>query len=342
MNIHLKSIQSTSNLLNPLNNFQLDKIPFEIRSDPLTGETGRVFNLQYNTPDRPDLKEIITKSKNIFCPFCPETLSKSTPLFPKELVSEGRIKVGQATLIPNLVPFDKYAGVSIVSQEHYIGIENLTPQKMEDAFSAILLFIQRVIDFDPKVHYVYVNWNYMPQSGSSLIHPHLQVNCGYNPTNYHRMQIEGCKKYLLENNSNFWQDFMMLEKELGDRYIGETKSTFWVMSYVPQTFLPDIWCIFKEHNSFTQLKRNDLLDFLQGLSRIFNYMAAEGIYSFNISMFSVKNDTGFKINAKICPRILPRAIGNSDRSYLQVLHKEPYSVKTPESICPKVRKTFNE
>ncbi len=82
----------------------------------------------------------------------------------------------------------------------------MTPKKMVDTFSAILLFIQRVIDFDPQVEYLYVNWNYMPQSGPSLIHPHLQVNCGYNPTNYHRMQIEGCKKYLLENNSNFSQD----------------------------------------------------------------------------------------------------------------------------------------
>lgn len=342
MSINLKSIQDSSTLLNPLHNFQREDVSFEVRRDPLTGETGRVFNLPYNNPERPDIKEIIKKSENMPCPFCPETLGSSTPMFPKELVPEGRIQVGDATLIPNFIPFDKYAAVCIMSKEHYIGIEDLTPQKMSDSFWAAILFIKRVIGFDPKVEYFYVNWNYMPQSGSSLIHPHLQVNCGYNPTNYHKMQIEGCKKYELENNSDFWQDFMTSEKEHGDRYIGETRCTFWVMSYVSQTFLPDIWCIFKKHHSFAEIDRGELLDFLKGLSRIFNYMAGERLFSFNISIYSIKNANDFRINAKICPRLLPRAIGNSDRSYLQVLHKESYSVKPPESICPIVRSYFNE
>jgi UDPglucose--hexose-1-phosphate uridylyltransferase len=342
VSIHLKSIQDSSTLLNPLHNFQREDVSFEVRRDPLTGETGRVFNLPYNNPERPDIKEIIKKSENMFCPFCPETLDSSTPMFPKELVPEGRIQVGDATLIPNFIPFDKYAAVSIMSKEHYIGIEDLTPQKMNDSFWAAILFIKRIIGFDPKADYFYVNWNYMPQSGSSLIHPHLQVNCGYTPTNYHKMQIEGCKKYEFENNSDFWQDFMVSEKEHGDRYIGETRCTFWVMSYVSQTFLPDIWCIFKKHHSFAEIDTGELLDFLEGLSKIFNYMAGERLFSFNISIYSIKNASNFRINAKICPRLLPRAIGNSDRSYLQVLHKEPYSVKPPESICPIVRSYFNE
>jgi len=342
VSINLKSIQDSSTLLNPLHNFQREDVSFEVRRDPLTGETGRVFNLPYNNPERLDIKEMIKKSETMPCPFCPETLGSSTPMFPKELVPEGRIQVGDATLIPNFIPFDKYAAVCIMSKEHYIGIEDLTPQKMSDSFWAAILFIKRVIGFDPKVEYFYVNWNYMPQSGSSLIHPHLQVNCGYNPTNYHKMQIEGCKKYELENNSDFWQDFMTSEKEHEDRYIGETRCTFWVMSYVSQTFLPDIWCIFKKHHSFAEIDRGELLDFLKGLSRIFNYMAGERLFSFNISIYSIKNANDFRINAKICPRLLPRAIGNSDRSYLQVLHKESYSVKPPEFICPIVSIYFIE
>ena len=342
MNTFFKMIKSKTRLLNPLKDFSLDEIPLEIRYDPLTGETGRVFDLPYKPPDRPDLKETIQCSREIFCPFCPEALEKSTPLFPKEFIPEGRIKVVQATLIPNLVPFDKYAGVSILSGEHYIGIEDLTPERMRDAFSAALLFIQRIVDFDPEVKFFYINWNYMPQSGSSMIHPHLQVNCGDVPTNHLRMQIDGCKRYLKENGRSFWQDFMNAEKECQERYIGEIGSTFWVMSYVPQTFWPDIWCIFSEHNSLTQLGMEELGNFLQGLSRVLHYFGQENIPAFNMSIFSVKEDEDFRINARISPRLLPRPIGNSDRAYFQTLHKEPCTVRPPESLCQKVKEIFNK
>ncbi len=341
MNI-FKRIKSKTRLLNPLKDFSLDEIPFEIRYDPLTGETGRVFDFPYKPPDRPDIKETIQRSREISCPFCPEALEKSTPLFPKEFIPGGRIREGQATLIPNIIPFDRYAGISILSGEHYIGIEDLAPERMKDAFSATLLFIKRVVDFDPEVQFLYINCNYMPQSGSSLVHPHLQVSCGNVPTNHHRIQIEGCKRYFKENGKSFWQDFINAEKECKERYIGEIGSTFWVMSYVPQSFLPDVWCIFPEQYSLAQLGMEEVSNFLHGLSRILRYFGQENIPAFNMSIFSVKEDGDFRINARICPRLLTRAIGNSDRTYFFTLHKEPCTVRPPEYICPKVREIFNE
>jgi UDPglucose--hexose-1-phosphate uridylyltransferase len=336
-----KKIQSKTSFLSPFKDFSLDEIPFEIRYDPLTGETGRVYNLPYQVPERAELGEVIKRSRELFCPFCPDSLKKSTPLFPEELVKGGRIYRGMATLIPNLVPFDTYAGVSIMTPEHYIAMEKLTPDLMNDAFSAALLFIREVARFDPKVRYFSINWNYMPQSGSSLVHPHLQVNCGYVPTNHHRLQIEGCNTYYRDNGKDFWQDFMNAERECGERYIGERGSTFWAMSYLPQTFLPDVWCIFHEHHCLTQLHAEELGDFLQGLSRILVYFDHERIPAFNASVFSAKDEEHFRINARICPRLLPRPIGNSDRAYLQTLHRESSTVKSPESLCQKVIEAFN-
>ncbi len=336
-----KKIRSKTSFLSPFKDFAMDEIPFEIRYDPLTGETGRVFDLPYQVPERADPREVIQRSRELFCPFCPDSLKKSTPLFPEELVKEGRIHIGRATLIPNLVPFDTYAGVAIVSPEHYISMEELTPEAMSDAFSAAMMFIREVARFDPEVRYFSINWNYMPQSGSSLVHPHLQVNCGYVPTNHHRLQIEGCKRYYRDHGKDFWQDFGNAERECGERYIGERGTTFWTMSYLPQTFLPDVWCIFHEHHCLTHLDAEGLGDFLQGLSRILVYFDHEGIPAFNASIFSVKDEEHFRVNARICPRLLPRPIGNSDRAYLQILHKESSTVKPPESLCQKVREFFS-
>jgi UDPglucose--hexose-1-phosphate uridylyltransferase len=340
MDQFFKKIQSKTSFLSPFKDFSLDEIPFEIRYDPLTGETGRIYDLPYQVPERADPGELVRRSQELFCPFCPDSLSKSTPLFPEELVKGGRILLGRATVIPNLIPFDTYAGVVIMVPEHYMAMTELTPEKMRDAFSAALLFAREVARFDPEVQYYSINWNYMPQSGSSLVHPHLQVNCGYVPTNHHRLQIEGCTKYYSDHGKDFWQDFMNAELECGERYIGKRGATFWTMSYLPQTFLPDVWCIFNECHSFTQLNAQELDDFLHGLSRVLVYFDRERIPSFNVSIFSVKDDHHFRINARICPRLLPRPIGNSDRAYLQVLHRESSTVKPPESCCESVREIF--
>jgi UDPglucose--hexose-1-phosphate uridylyltransferase len=340
MSIDFKKTESKAYFLNPFKDFSLHEIPFEIRYDPLTGETGRLYDLPYKAPERFDLEEIIRRSKEVFCPFCPEALEKSTPLFPKDFIPEGRIKEGDAILIPNLIPFDTYAAVSIMSSEHYLPIKALTPERLRDSFSAAQSFIRRVADYDPQVRYFSINWNYMPDSGSSLVHPHLQVNCGYTPTNQQRMQIEGCKRYLTENETSFWQDFVTSEKQIGERYIGEIGSTFWVLSFVPQTFLPDVWCIFPDHFSLIQADMAELFPFLQGLSSVLRYFEQENIPSFNLSAFSVKDDDYFRVNARICPRLLPRPIGNSDRAYLQTLHKESYAIRPPESVCPTLKEVF--
>ena len=84
-----------------------------------------------------------------------------------------------------------------------------------------------------------------------------------------------------------------------------------------------------------------MTNFIHGLSRILLYFDHNNIPAFNMSIFSVKEDEDFRINARICPRLLPRPIGNSDRAYLQTLHKESYTVRPPEALCQEVRDIFN-
>jgi UDPglucose--hexose-1-phosphate uridylyltransferase len=92
-----------------------EEIPFEIRTDPLTGRTGRVFNLPYQPPKTPNAEETFKRSEGIFCPFCPENIETSTPRFPEELVPGGKIQIGRATLLPNVLPLDRYVGIAVLS-----------------------------------------------------------------------------------------------------------------------------------------------------------------------------------------------------------------------------------
>lgn len=340
MSISFTKTKSHMRLLSPQQDFSLTEIPFEIRMDPLTRESSRVFDLPYSPPGRSNTAELVERSKEMFCPFCPEVIEKSTPLFPKELVPEGRVRVGNACLVPNPLPLDKYTGVSVISDQHYIPMKELTAETMMDAFLASQVFIKAVAEADPRATVFSINWNYMPEAGSSIIHPHLQVTCGETPTNHLRLQIEGSNKYLRENGKSFWEDFIRAEKLNGIRYVGEMDSTFWVMSYAPQSFLPDIWCIFAEPGSLKDVGKDTLRAFLEGLSKVLGYFASENICSFNMSLFSVRGEEGFRTNARILPRLLLRAIGNSDHTYYQTAHKEPCCVRPPESDCPKVKNMF--
>jgi galactose-1-phosphate uridylyltransferase len=340
MGIEFKKIRSQVRLMNPFKGHTLDEIPFEIRFDPLTGATGRVFDLPFKA-EKPDVADIVERSRKIFCPFCAAALEKSTPEFPKDLIPEGRIKVGDATLIPNLAPFEKHAGVAIFSPEHFLPMENLAPETMRNAFSACLLYLRRVAQYDPLVQFFSINWNYMPCAGSSIVHAHLQPNAGEVATNALREQIEGCRRYEHTNQRGFWQDFVQAEKQNDERSLGTIGSSFWVMSFVPASFLPDVQCAFPERLSLMELSKDDLEFFLDGLSRTLKYFLEENIYSFNISVFSAKEERGHRVNARICPRLLPRPIGNSDIAYPQMMHKESFTVRPPEAVCQKAKEAFN-
>ncbi|MBN1277524.1 MAG: hypothetical protein JXA35_08515 [Deltaproteobacteria bacterium] len=340
MSISFRKIRAKNRLINPFKDFSLDEIPLEIRFDPLTGQTGRVFDLFFKA-ERIDPSETVNRSEEMFCPFCPDAIEKSTPLFPPEIIPDGRIRVGEASLIPNLVPFDKYAGVAILSHRHFIPIEDLTPETMNDSFEAAQIFAERIAEIDSEIGFFSINWNYMPPAGSSIVHPHIQVNCGEFPTNEQRMQLESSREYFRKNGNTFWHDFIEAEKENDERYIGQIDSTFWMMSYVPQGFLPDIWCIFPDQCSIIDMGKNDINSFLTGLSKVFSYFNRQNILSFNMSVFSVKDEEHFRLNAKICPRLLPRPIGNSDQAYLQAVHNEPFCVRPPESLCKKVKEFFD-
>lgn len=336
-----KKIETKTRLHNPFRDFALDEIPSEIRFDPLTGQTGRVFNLPYKS-EPTDWSETVAKSKQLFCPFCKTSLEKSTPLFPEDLVPGGRITEGDATLIPNLVPFDKYAGVCIITHRHYVPIEAWTPELLKDAFQASIRFLKTVAEKDPSVNFFYINWNFMPPAGSSIVHPHLQPNGGEIPTNDHRLQIDGSRNYRKQTGRDFWVDFMEAEKKAQERFVGEIDSTFWTLNFVPLGFLPDVWCIFKERSSVLESPDSEIEAFLKGVTGVLRYFNKGNISSFNLSLFSMRDDPQSRVNAKICPRLLPRAIGNSDIAYLQMLHNEPFCVRPPEKMREKLLLEFSE
>ena len=113
-----------SKILNPLKNFEEDVVTFEYRADPLTGRNTTVIRgmLKYIckslVSDEELLDSLVEKTK-VSCPFCPESVKEKTPMFTRDFLEEGRIFVGDAVVIPNLLGHAERSVLVVLSKEHF-------------------------------------------------------------------------------------------------------------------------------------------------------------------------------------------------------------------------------
>jgi galactose-1-phosphate uridylyltransferase len=154
--------------------------------------------------------------------------------------------------------------------------------------------------------------------------------------------MECSHAYFLKNGRSFWEEYMAAEQEAGERVLTEIGPTFWTLSFAPQGALPDMWCIFRDCRSLLEWKDEERDAFLEALAAALRYFDQEGLYSFNVSIFSGRENDYYRVNARITPRLLLREIGNSDQTYTQVLHREPCSILRPEAVREKVLAVFKD
>ena len=144
------------------------------RRDPLTGASARILTgVKLQPSTRPDMTELTAKPP--FCPFDSEHLETATVPFPAELTTEGRIRVGRAVVVPNIMAYATHSAVGIYDPgRHFLDLDELTPVLVGDALIAMVRHARAVRRFDPTAQWSSINANFLPPAGASLIHPHLQ------------------------------------------------------------------------------------------------------------------------------------------------------------------------
>ena len=322
--------------------FSESAIPLEFRCDPLTGRTCRI--VQYSTERiiKPDLAALEKRSKELTCPFCAPLVEQITPRFPPDLIPEGVIHKGKAVAFPNQGPYDVYGIVVVISDRHFIPLKEFDMETVHNALLAAQSYLKSVGKSDPKAKYHFIAWNYMPPSGGSLVHPHLQSNAGYDPTDYQKQILEASEKYHKEKGTNYWSDLVEEERKRGERYIGKIGGTEWLTSFAPKGRLSDVMAVFPGKASITDLDENDLRDFSAGLIKVFGYLDELNLISFNMSTYSGFDKGQFWAHARITPRgmLLYSPIETSDQFYYQILQDENICILPPETAAERLRKRF--
>jgi galactose-1-phosphate uridylyltransferase len=327
---------------NPLQNFELVEVPCEIRYDPLTGQATRLVTIRKPSLPPHDWTPFIEESLRRFCPFCPGQVEKATPRFPEELIPGGRLHLGEAVVVPNLNPYDKYSAVVIISPKHYLSMAELTPEVISNSFEAGQEFLKKVTAKDPAgSKYCSINWNYMPYSGGSLIHPHLQVHAGPQPTSLLALMKEKAAQYFKKNGNIYWADLLALEKEKGERYLGCTGNVSWLATFAPKALF-DVVGIFPEKATVKDFAKKDLDELAAGFKKVIAFYERSNVASFNAGLyFGQDTDRGFWVTARIVARFTIFPLVGSDYSHLQVMHDEAWVMYQPEQMCIELAPSFS-
>ncbi|MUK90172.1 hypothetical protein GMD78_17505 [Ornithinibacillus sp. L9] len=306
----------------------------ELRFDPLTGESSRIVvdpGIKLTPPNYTDMAE---KTGGENCPFCLENIHEQTPIFSKE---QDNITHGKAIVFPNLFPYSKYNGVTIFSDQHFIRLEEFTTSLLKDAFIACQTYIKRVIDREEKPVYISINWNYLPLSGGSMLHPHLHVIISESATNYQNRFERKCRAFQENHEVDYLSSLYQYEKEVGERWIGENGNIAWLHAYSPKGH-NDFISIFRDKSSIEDLTDQDWSHFAKGLQAIFATLAEQGLASFNMGLTFA--NTGSPIHARLIPRLDFGELHTSDFNYFQVIHDEGLTYKAPEKVAALARKHF--
>jgi galactose-1-phosphate uridylyltransferase len=317
-------------------------VPLEFRVDPLTGRTCRVVPYSLERIIRPDLDALVKKSRELTCPFCPPLLEQVTPKFPPDIIPGGDIRVGRAFGFPNSGPYDIHGAVVVISEEHFIPLRGFTVEVVQDALLAARAHLRAVLQADPAARYQFIAWNYMPPSGGSLVHPHLQSNAGYTPTDYQKQVLAAAGRYFKKNGTNYWADLLEAEKLAGERYIGRTGDVEWLTAFTPRGRLSDAVAIFPGKAIVTELTPNDIRDFAAGLLKVFAYIDDLNLVSFNMATYSGFDERSFWTHARITPRgsLLYSPVETSDQFYYQILQDENICILPPEVACERLKRQF--
>jgi galactose-1-phosphate uridylyltransferase len=317
-------------LLDPRRGFEPIRTPVEVRRDPLTGHSARILPPgSFPAPARHDLERLAAETRGA-CPFCSERIEEQTPRFPPEIWPKGRIRIGEAVLFPNLVPYAKWSSVSVYSADrHHVPLRGLTPQLVADNLRAQREFARAVHDHDRESAWISVNANQLPPSGSSIFHPHLQGSANPLPTTMQRLLAA-----VLPADA---RSFLAAERADEARFIGSSEGIDWVASFAPLG--PAEICAFTGGvGSPEELEDARIDELARGISAVLRVYDELGFQSFNLALYGVPGAEFLVL--RLVARPYFGAAERSDAMWSERLQWEAATDLAPERVAELARAEF--
>ena len=310
------------------------------RRDPLTGTSARILTgVKLQPSTRTDLSALTAKPA--FCPFDSEHLETATVPFPAELTGEGRIREGRAVVVPNILAYATHSAVGIYDPgQHFLDLDELTPPLVGDMLTAMVRHARAVRRLDPEAAWSSINANYLPPSGSSLVHPHVQSAHDACGVTSQRFLVERGRAWQ-ERSGPYWA--ALVEQEAaGPRWVGHTGRVAWLTPFAPSGF-HEVWGVVTGAADVTDLTEQDTQDLGQGLSQVLAAYRDGNLASFNFALIGggpQASESGHQVVLKVISRSSPDPVYRSDATYFERLLGEALIDLSPEEVADAVRRRF--
>jgi galactose-1-phosphate uridylyltransferase len=249
-------------------------------------------------------------------------------------VPEGRIRVGEAVLFPNLLPQSQYSSVSVYSPDrHFLPLAQLTPRLVADNLATQVAFDRAVMASDGGAAWASINANHLLPSGSSIFHPHFQGGVHPTPTNQQRL--------LADVPGERYSDYLATERRLGRRLLGELGGIEWLAAFAPlapgdiRAFVPG------GPASPGELPPDQVEALGAGISLVLGLYAELGFETFNLALYGAPPGTpGYVLNLRLVCRPNLTPFYRSDVPWLDRLHGEPTVDLSPEELTERAADRF--
>jgi len=348
--IEFRRVIFTSELLNPLKSFSVETQTIEYRKDTLlerwtrinTSRASRVRQTEKKETFKQMFNEIVKESRES-CYFCPSSLSEKTPSFPRNLIKNGRLKYETFIMFPNLFPYAKYHCVGVLSEEHYLDLNAISPELLANCLLCCKEFFKTIIANDPKAKYCSINLNYLPPAGASILHPHIQILQDYKPTTMLKWIVEASWRYLQTYKRCYWSDLIESEKMLNVRFFLKGKVTDWITAFAPLGEKEVIGICRLNVSDILNLEDNELKMFAKDISHVLSLLHSRlNVKSINLSIFNgplnENVNKAFRLHVRIIARREPTALYANDRTFMEVIQLEPVVESLPEKVALTLRR----
>lgn len=345
--IAFKSIESKVRFHNPLKDFAEEVHSLQIRKDPLLGDVS-VYNPYLKDKAKaffgecdPELIARLVDESARNCFFCGEKLEKGTPRFPADFLPEGRLRVGEALLFPNLFSLGTHHPVICLCNAHFLKLSEFGEDIIADGLTAAQKFLRIVYERDRSAAFAAVTANYLFPAGASLVHPHLQMVVNAVPYSYHARLLEAAGSYYRRNASSYFVDLVQVERR-GPRYVTQKGAWHWLAPFSPMGN-NEFMAVHETECDFGNLTIQDLQDLSYGISRVLDFYESLGHLSFNYAVYSTKESSSsnnFRCLAKIICRQNLYPNYRNDDYFLQKLLQAELIITPPEDIATLLREHF--
>ncbi|MCX7770667.1 MAG: hypothetical protein N2202_06240 [Proteobacteria bacterium] len=336
--IVLKKEVYKTTYLSPRNSFELTDVYAEKRYDPLTGHRVRVYEIEWYTKPV-DFYTLGEKSQRR-CPFCDGKLELYGARFDTKFCKEGYLKKGEVILIPNILPYAENAAVSILTKEHVVPMGKMSKDTICDSINLIFDYAKRVSKFHKKKYrFAHLHWNYMPTSGGSIIHPHMQVYVTDEPLNYHRRVLEKAEAFKKKHKREFFKAYLDYEEKLGERIIEVTENCALLSPFASRGMLGEFLIIMKNAFSYIDITENDIESIASLIHNLMLFFESRLIPGFNLAFYASPIDKKI-MRAHI--RIYPRVYRDTETFATDVetptlLYGESFSLISPEKNAKNIK-----